>query len=170
MAFRRKALHAVGGFPSAFGPKGVGVTNYNEEIVTAAALRERFGEDAISYCPGAVVNHVVIGSRLSWRYLIRRSWAEGRSKAGVRRLFGARIMGHDRRYFFGVLLPAMVRSAASGLLRRSRSDARHAGAIAAVAVITPIAYVMTRLRQAGPGRRSSYDRIAPTGARLGSRR
>jgi glycosyltransferase involved in cell wall biosynthesis len=113
MAFRSDALRQAGGFPREFGPSGQALKSHsNEEIVTALAVRQRFGDDAIWYWPTAVVRHFVPASRLRWPYLVERCLAEGRSKADVRRLHGAASMRYDRGYLVHTLLPAIRHYAA----------------------------------------------------------
>lgn len=107
MAFRRSALEAVGGFSNAFGPVGGKKTGANEELAISEKLRQQFGPGSIWYEPQALVYHWVPRSRLTWRYIARRSLVEGQSKAEIRRLYGSLSMGHDSSYVTNTLLPGV---------------------------------------------------------------
>ncbi|WP_203899882.1 glycosyltransferase family 2 protein [Virgisporangium aliadipatigenens] len=122
MAARRDALRAVGGFPHDFGPSGPSAKNHsNEEIALAVALRRRFGPESIWYAPDALVHHFVPASRVGWRYLWTRCVAEGISKADVHVRYGPAAMGFDQSYARHTLIPAIVRYARQGVVKRDRA-------------------------------------------------
>lgn len=75
-AFRTDLLRRIGGFDPVLGPKP-GVPMVNDDIdlcrrATRAGAR-------IHYVPGAVVTHEVPRQRLTRTYLLRRTYAQGRS-------------------------------------------------------------------------------------------
>jgi GT2 family glycosyltransferase len=107
MAARREALVELGGFPSDFGPGGTKFSS-NEELALFTRLRERFGSECILYVPTAIVHHFAPAERTTWRYLVRRSWREGFSKALARRYFGSEVMNYDRSYVRQTLLPGVM--------------------------------------------------------------
>jgi GT2 family glycosyltransferase len=87
LAFRRAALQAVGGFPVELGPRGA-TRIANEEDGLFRRLHERGWP--VAYEPGALVYHWVHEERLSRRYLLRRSFTQGRSDVVVDDLFATR--------------------------------------------------------------------------------
>lgn len=148
MAFRRDAVVKVGGFSQDFGPSGNANRTHrnfkphsNEEIVLALALRDRFGPDRIVYWPSAVVSHFAPADRVSWRYLVTRCRAEGKSKADVRRLYGRDSMSYDGSYLGQVLLPAIVRYLGRGIRHAERADIERGCMGVAAAAITGAAYL-----------------------------
>jgi hypothetical protein len=140
MGVRRRELLEIGGFPSAFGPREGRKSSSNEELVMFTALRRRFGEECVLYVPSAVVHHTVPAERTDWRYLVRRSWAEGSSKADAVSVYGREAMGYDGRYVVHTLAPGIAsycREAASGsTAARLRDCAMCVGAF----VVTGAAY------------------------------
>jgi glucosyl-dolichyl phosphate glucuronosyltransferase len=125
MAARRSALLAVGGFPSAFGPREGRKSSSNEELAVFTQLRTLFGADSILYVPTAVVHHYAPAERTTWRYLFSRSWAEGTSKADARALFGRQVMRYDGSYVTGTLLPGAFAYLRNAYTRRSLSEFRN---------------------------------------------
>ncbi len=88
MSFRREALQQIGGFNLEMGrvgrlPLGCEET---EASIRIGSLDARF---RIVYEPRAVVRHRVTRDRVTWRYLVRRSYCEGLSKAALSRMLGA---------------------------------------------------------------------------------
>lgn len=75
-AFRTDRLRACGGFDPALGPQH-GRWLFNDDVM----LTHRFLAEGgvIRYVPGAVVVHDLPPARLRPRYLLRRSYAQGRS-------------------------------------------------------------------------------------------
>jgi glucosyl-dolichyl phosphate glucuronosyltransferase len=147
MAFRRHVLTDIGGFDPDFGVVGTKRVNSNEEIALCSQLRGTYGEDCIWYAPTAVVDHFVPAVRTRWRYVIRRSWVEGRSKAGISARFGQQTMADDRSYASGVLLPGLFRYIKTGLFRRDRVAVHNATALVVVALATAGGYVLAEAQR-----------------------
>ena len=139
MAFRKSALEAVGGFSNAFGPVGGKKTSANEELAISEQLRRRFGPNSIWYQPDALVYHWVPRSRLTWRYIARRSLVEGQSKAEIRRRYGSDSMGHDSSWVTSTLLPGL----GGRLARGPRPEAL---TMVGVGAVTAGGYAGRRLR------------------------
>jgi GT2 family glycosyltransferase len=155
MAARRQAMEAVGWFPHEFGPRGGKKASSNEELALFSRLRQQFGPDCLLYVPGAVVHHFAPASRTNWRYLVSRSWAEGVSKADIRRRFGRSVMGHDSAYLRQTLAPAIARGTARGIRRGDRQSMREAGMCVVALAVTGAGYVVRRAEHAtGPARRN----------------
>ncbi len=148
MAARRLAMAEVGGFPHEFGPRGGKKSSSNEELALFSHLRQQFGPDCLVYVPAAVVHHFAPASRTTWSYLVSRSWAEGVSKADIRRRFGRSVMGHDSAYVRRILAPAIVRGAVRGVPRGDRQSMREAGMCAVALAVTGAGYAVRRSEHA----------------------
>jgi cellulose synthase/poly-beta-1,6-N-acetylglucosamine synthase-like glycosyltransferase len=134
MAVRREVFAAVGGFRQGFGK--VGSRNRPED--TDLCLRMGADQGHWMYVPEAVVEHDVPAARSTFRFLLRRCYAEGRGKVQLARLLDdSRTLGAERSYVTRTLPRAMLRdlSGAVGVRhggRRTRtSHAARAGSVAA---------------------------------------
>jgi glucosyl-dolichyl phosphate glucuronosyltransferase len=82
MSFRTEDLRQIGGFREGVGR--VGTTPLGcEETEACIRMARRFPGGQIRFEPAARVHHHVPAERATWRYLLRRCWAEGLSKAQV---------------------------------------------------------------------------------------
>jgi glycosyltransferase involved in cell wall biosynthesis len=142
MAVRREPFIELGGFSSVFGRQRGLVLRSNEELAAFSGMTKRFGADSVQYVPTARVHHFVPRERCSFRYVIRRSKAEGLSKADVRQLRGRSVMGDDRHYAYSVL-PAAV---ASRMFRGMRGDfgALRGAAMIVIAFTTTCCWYLAR--------------------------
>lgn len=143
MAFRREALEETGGFHADLGRVGNNAAGC-EETELCIRLRRRGGR--IVYEPQATVRHHVDDARLTARYFLRRCWAEGRSKAFIRRHLDGDALGPERRF----VVDTLRRSAAVGaraLTTRSWQSAARAAAMVGGLGVTAIAF-------ASPARRA----------------
>lgn len=133
MAFRSHAFEVAGTFDSAVGR--VGTTPLGcEETELCIRLRQADPHARIVYLPAAVVHHQVTADRTRIRYLLRRCFAEGTSKARVSRLVGAGdALASERTYVRRVLPRAVVRE----LRRTAHGDP--AGLAAATVIIAGLA-------------------------------
>lgn len=129
MAFRTEPLREIGGFNPTTGrvgslPIGCEETEACIELTAASPHRR------VMYEPRALVHHHVSPDRTGLRYVVRRSWCEGLSKAAISRTIGMRsALSSESSYVTGVLLP--------GLARHLRAGRR--GAAAAFAVVLSVA-------------------------------
>ncbi|HET9518008.1 MAG TPA: glycosyltransferase family 2 protein [Actinoplanes sp.] len=133
MAVRRAAFAAVGGFREGFGK--IGSRNRPEDTELCLRMAEAGG--GWIYVPGAVVEHDVPAERSTFRFLLRRCYAEGRGKVQMARLSpGTGSLNAERSYLSRTLPRAVLRDL-SGVISargaRSRSAARAATVVAAVA-------------------------------------
>ncbi len=85
MSFRTEVLREVGGFSEDLGRVGSRPLGCEETEASIRAVQRNPGS-LVWYAPGAVVEHRVTAERSTWEYFRRRCWAEGLSKASVRRL------------------------------------------------------------------------------------
>jgi glycosyltransferase involved in cell wall biosynthesis len=141
MAFRRDAVARAGGFSADFGKRGDALATADE---TAFSLQvERlFGPDRIWYTPDALVLHIVPRSRLSRQFFVRRCIAEGRSKAQLRRLFGADALGTERNYARSLLFRSIPGYVSYSVRHRSLDGLRSAGTVLAGLALTGSAFVV----------------------------
>jgi glycosyltransferase involved in cell wall biosynthesis len=132
MSFRRDVFAQVGGFSDDIGR--IGSTPLGcEETELCIRLRQRTPEARIVFEPAAVVTHRVGEARTGWRYLVRRCWAEGLSKAAISRTVGREdALSAERAYLTRVLPAAVARQLAAAA--RGRLGAL-AGALAVVAAV-----------------------------------
>jgi glycosyltransferase involved in cell wall biosynthesis len=151
MAFRRSVLKAVGGFNPAFGPIGIKRVNSNEELPLSRSIHRMFGDQVIWFEPQATVHHWVPAERSNLRWVLRRSWVEGRSKAAVRLEDDSSVMNHDRSYVTSTLLPRTVAYLTAGSLSDMRSGGRMLTAGAATALSFGVGRLGTRRGKRTPG-------------------
>jgi glucosyl-dolichyl phosphate glucuronosyltransferase len=153
MAFRVEDLRRIGGFDTAFGVVGAKRVNSNEEIVLCRQLLDEQSDGLIWYSPAAVVAHFVPAERTQLRYLVRRGWVEGRSKAAVRHRHGASSMSVDRAYARGILLPGLARHVRRVVVRHDRAALRQLTVFVTVPVVVAAGYLGARVaRRAQDGR------------------
>ncbi|HVW44794.1 MAG TPA: glycosyltransferase [Amycolatopsis sp.] len=147
MSFRREAFHFAGLFTEDLGR--VGRTPLGcEETELCIRIGQASPGSAILFRPAAVVRHRVTPDRLTWRYLRRRGWGEGLSKALVSRSVGAdAALSTERDYLRKVIVSAVLREF-SRLLRGNGAGGTGLAAICTVVVATASGYVRGKL--AGP--------------------
>jgi GT2 family glycosyltransferase len=137
MAVRREVFASVSGFREGFGK--IGSRNRPED--TELCLRMSGAGGRWIYVPGAVVEHDVPVERSTFRFLLRRCYAEGRGKVQMARLFDdSTKLGAERSYLSRTLpravlrdLSGAVRGRDSGQPTRTSSAARAGTVVAAVA-------------------------------------
>jgi GT2 family glycosyltransferase len=134
MAVRREVFATVGGFREGFGK--IGARNRPED--TDLCLRMG-AQGQWMYVPAAVVLHDVPAERSTFRFLLRRCYAEGRGKVQMARLNqGSRSLGAERSYLTRVLPRALWQSLSgaagvrAGNLPRTTHAARAGTLVAAV--------------------------------------
>jgi GT2 family glycosyltransferase len=87
MSFRTKELRRIGGFLAGIGRIG-SMPLGCEETEACIRMGRQFVGGQIRFEPTARVHHYVSAERATPRYLLRRCWAEGLSKAHVAELAG----------------------------------------------------------------------------------
>lgn len=114
MLFRRKPVLAAGGFSADTGRVGA-IPLGGEETDLCIRLRRAHPGARILFEPRSLVHHRVSADRVEWRYLVRRSFYEGVSKAVLSRRLGAGdALESERRYSSVVLPRAFVRYLGTG--------------------------------------------------------
>ncbi len=122
MSFRAKVFAEIGDFAEDMGRVGT-VPLGCEETELCIRLGARLPQARIVLAPSAVVDHRVSPDRGTWRYLRRRAYAEGLSKAVLARRVGAGDGLASERAYSRVVLPAGLRRElvdAARALRRGR--------------------------------------------------
>ncbi len=148
MAVRREVFLALGGFPSAFGPRSGAKISSNEELATFTAITNHYSDECVHYVPTAVVHHFAPLSRCTFRYVISRSTVEGTSKADIRRLFGSSVMAADRTYLREVIGSSVLGYLARAVRDRDPRSLRAAALVAGSVIVTAAAH-FTRLARTG---------------------
>lgn len=118
-AFRRDALTAVGGFPTELGRVG-GDAAGCEETDVCIRIRQRDPAATIVYAARSEVVHRVTPDRSTVRYVLKRCFAEGRSKAVLSRRVGADDATRDERAYALVVSKVVLRDLAGGLVKPAR--------------------------------------------------
>jgi GT2 family glycosyltransferase len=147
MSLRRGVFAGVGGFSTEIGrveklPAGC------EETELCIRARQQWPAAVILYNPAAEVSHHVPAERATWRYFVSRCIGEGRSKAVVARLVGARAGLESEREYVRRTLPAGIGHGLGDVVARGDgAGALRAAAIAAGALLTLAGYVAGQLRR-----------------------
>lgn len=109
MALRRNALRAIGGFNTDTGRVGTHPLGA-EETEACIRLRAADPDSRVVYEPASLVRHSVTRDRTTLRYLRRRSFFEGVSKAALSKTLGAgEALSTERGYTAKVLPGAAMR-------------------------------------------------------------
>ena len=134
MAVRREVFAEVGGFREGFGK--IGTRNRPEDT----DLCLRMGANGHwMYVPAAVVKHDVPAERSTFRFLLRRCYAEGRGKVQMARLLhGSKSLGTERSYLTRTLPRAVLRGL-SGAISPGDRPARTNHAARAGTVVAAVA-------------------------------
>lgn len=134
MSFRRALLDRLGGFRHDLGRVGTRPLGGEEtELCIRAARLHRDGR--MVHAPAAIVRHHVTAQRSTWAYFRARCYAEGLSKAAVRRFAGTDAALASERGYLTSTIPA-------ALLRPLRTGAERTRWITAVALLTGVAWTI----------------------------
>lgn len=113
MMLRRRAVIAAGGYHTSLGRVGNDLAGC-EETELCIRLRRRQPDSVVLYQPAAAIHHHVPAVRARGRYVLRRCYAEGRSKALVSLLAGHQHgLASERRYLLRTLPRGIARELAS---------------------------------------------------------
>ncbi|WP_349899068.1 glycosyltransferase family 2 protein [Parafrigoribacterium soli] len=109
MLFNRKLLLEIGGFNVNTGRIGQ-IPLGGEETEACIKLRQLDPRNTVIFEPRSIVHHRVTPDRTTWRYLRRRCFFEGVSKAALSRDLGRQdALSSERSYTVRVLPRAVVR-------------------------------------------------------------
>jgi glycosyltransferase involved in cell wall biosynthesis len=154
MSFRREAFEAVGGFRLKGGMRTADVIRPHarpatserpiacEETDFCVRARQRWPERVLLFNPRARVWHHVPPSRAAWRYYRSRCYFEGRSKALLAHLVGARDgLSAERRHALRTVPSGALQQLAGALWHRDVAGLARAGAIVAGLTSTAAGYL-----------------------------
>lgn len=128
MAVRRKVFDRFGGFRTTMGPNGKRALGC-EETEFCIRVGQSVPNGIWLHQPSAIVRHQVPASRATWRYLIRRSYGEGLSKALVVRFVGSQTgLAAERAH----VLKTLPRGMAAGVGAALKGDASGMGRALAI--------------------------------------
>lgn len=161
MCFRREAIEGAGGFSAALGRVGA-LPLGCEETELCIRLSQRYPGSALIYEPAAAVSHRVRRHRATWAYLWSRCYAEGRSKAAVASMAGARRALASERSYLRTTIPRGVGRSLAGAARGRLSGLLTAFALVSAVLVTATGYLAgpaaaRRPREAGPATASPND-------------
>jgi GT2 family glycosyltransferase len=157
MAVRRDVFAAVGGFREGFGK--IGSRNRPED--TELCLRMSVDGGRWMYVPDSKVAHDVPAERSTFRFLLRRCYAEGRGKVQMSRLLdSSQNLGAERSYLSRTLPRAVLRDL-SGAVRAERpARAGHAARAGTVVAAVAAAAAGGAVESLGTGWRARRPRPA----------
>jgi O-antigen biosynthesis protein len=166
MSFRRDVLRRIGGFAEQIG-RTAALPLGCEETELCIRLRQCEPSAKVLLAPTATVRHRVTADRLDWRYLRRRGWAEGLSKAAVARLVGQRYaLSTEQSYLRTVIPRALLRAAGAALRGRVADGLAAAGGLLLAVAATGAGYVFGRafggFRRAEPAPEPAKEPFRPT--------
>jgi glucosyl-dolichyl phosphate glucuronosyltransferase len=137
MSFRRTAFDVLGGFRLGYGC---------DETEFCIRARQFWPDRIVVYEPAAVVHHKVPASRGTWRYLLKRCYFEGRSKAVVTWLVGARDgLASERAHALRILPLGVGQSLVDAAVHRDPAALARAAAIVLGLGATVAGYITGRL-------------------------
>lgn len=158
MSFRREAFGLAGLFAENLGR--VGRTPLGcEETELCIRLTQASPGSVILFQPSAVVRHRVTPDRLTWRYLRRRGWGEGISKALVSRSVGADAALSTERSYLGRVITGAALRELSRLLRGRVSGLTGLLALATVVSATALGYLRGKVSRRRLRPRTSMPRL-----------
>jgi hypothetical protein len=142
MSFRTGELRRIGGFREGIGRIGT-VPLGCEETEACIRMAREFPGGQIRFEPTARVHHHVPAERAGWRYLLRRCWAEGLSKAHVSALAGrSAALASERDYATRTLPRAVARSLGESARSLQVAPLGRAAAIIAGFMVTTGGFVV----------------------------
>jgi glycosyltransferase involved in cell wall biosynthesis len=151
--FRTALLQNLGGFSSSLGRMATGAGGAEETDLCLRAAAQTPG-GYFKFDPEAVIHHRVPASRATVRYVLRRSWFEGRSKATMAALHhGEGVLGAERSYVMRQIPRALATNAA-GIARMRPHALRRFAALTGSVLSASTAFVLAR-----PGARRQIRKL-----------
>lgn len=142
MSFRREEVINAGGFRNGIGRIGTLPVGC-EETELSIRMKQLKPEAVILYNPEAVVHHKVPEQRSRFSYFVRRSFAEGISKAQVTDFVGSgEGLSSERRYVIDTLVKGVLSGLKQAFLERNHSGLKRAFAIVIGLVLTTAGYIV----------------------------
>jgi GT2 family glycosyltransferase len=144
MALRRSVFLTVGGFTTGLGRIGKTLLGC-EETELCIRYQRLNGAERVVHQTSSVVHHRVGAERVTLRYLWRRCWSEGLSKAVVTDLVGAREALASERRQLALVLPKAFLGAIGHAVRRPRVGLTELGFLVAGTVAALAGYLRGRM-------------------------
>jgi GT2 family glycosyltransferase len=149
MSFRTEELRRIGGFREGIGRIGT-VPLGCEETEACIRMARQFPGGQIRFEPAARVHHRVPAERATWRYLLRRCWAEGLSKAQVTALTGrSSALADEREYATRALPRAIAHAVGESVCGMRAGPLSRAVAVVAGLTVTAAGFIAGRLGMRG---------------------
>lgn len=141
MCVSKRVFDSVGGFTPSLGRAATGLPMGCEETELCIRAGKVFPNGEFRFDDTPWVTHLVGGERLTWRYFLRRCYAEGTSKAVLAKIATAEhALASERRYVFQTLPRGILRNLA-GVLRGDVSGLLRASAIVGGFTATALGYL-----------------------------
>jgi hypothetical protein len=151
MSFRTEELRQIGGFREGIGRIGT-VPLGCEETEACIRMARQFPGGQIRFEPTARVHHHVPAERATWRYLLRRCWAEGLSKAQVAALTGrSSALADEREYATHTLPRAIAHALGESVYGMRAGPLSRAVVVIAGLTVTTTGFIAGRLGLHGTG-------------------
>ncbi len=157
MSFHRTVFSDVGHFDTEMGRTAAAPLGC-EETVLGILVRRQYGREAIVQVPSAIVDHKVGAERATVRYLMRRCFAEGISKAAVAERIGRGDASSSELQYVRSILPSGI---AGGVARWVQGDVdglKAAGLIVLGTSCTVFGYAAGRVGLGGHATRWMVER------------
>lgn len=160
MMVRADAVRSAGGYSEQLGRTG-SYPSGGEETELCIRMRERDPSIVLLFEPGTCIYHQVPRQRMSLRYLLLRCYAEGRSKAVVRRLSrGRSTLATERSYALRTLPAGVIEGLVAA--RHGDTDAMRRAGVLVLGLFAAVAgFGAQTVRSAGDARgagRSGHGR------------
>ncbi|HVW93018.1 MAG TPA: glycosyltransferase [Devosia sp.] len=144
MVARKSMFERVGGFSARLGRTGTELPLSCEETELCIRAQDAIPGAIFWYEPAAFIRHRVAADRLTWRYLLRRCYAEGLSKAVVAHMAGHAKLGTEWKYTLVTLTSGVARGLGDALFRLDPAGLQRATAIAAAFAAAAAGFVVAR--------------------------
>jgi GT2 family glycosyltransferase len=146
MCLSRDVFDRAGGFNGDLGRRRNKLPLGAEETELCIRAAHAIPHAEFRYDAQVVTGHKVKAERLTWRYFVRRCYAEGLSKAQVAAISSAAApLATERAYVVRTLMPGSLRGVADGCLRFDLHGFGRSFAIAVGLVSTVTGFLVCRL-------------------------
>ncbi|MEV0900618.1 glycosyltransferase family 2 protein [Actinoplanes sp. NPDC049802] len=153
MIVRKEVFEAAGGFRVGFGKLG----SRNRPEDTDLCLRmSQVGGGRWMYVPSAVIQHEVPAERASFKFFVRRCYAEGRGKVQMAGLHENDALGAERDYLWA-LPKAMFRYLGAGLTGKGPDNFLRSGGVVAGVAAAGFGGVVETVSSKRPSRRTPVE-------------
>lgn len=159
MAIRRDVFDAVGGFRVGFGKVGDRSRPEDTDLCLRAATAREGGR--WMFHPNALAYHKVPPSRETFRFFVRRCYAEGQGKSELGRLLGGAATSAEKGYAFRVL-PKGVAAAMVEALRGDPTGLARVGVIGLGLAVTSAGFARHRVFEAPLRSRAPEATLRPS--------